>query len=176
MTYSVTSSAQISNFLSALGLGFVLGVLFYLIEFVRKIISNKKTAIIIQDITFFIAVSFLCFCFMQVYTDGEVRFDLILSSVCGFAVLSLSVGKYIRCFFEKLSSKLKGIVNLILSPLRFIKKLIDKITNRFKNAIKSTKVKVSETDKSEGTKSKKLFSNKLQKNKKKSDNSLEKVS
>ncbi len=139
MIYSVSTSVQISNFLSALGLGFILGIIYFIIEFIRKTISKKRCAVVAQDIIFSLAVSFLEFVFMQIYTDGEVRSDLILASAFGFTVLCLSVGKYIRMALNKISASVNRIILFFTLPIRILKKCIVALLKKFKGSIKIQK-------------------------------------
>lgn len=135
MIYSVSSSIQISNFLSAIGLGFTLGIIYFFIEFIRKTISIKRVAVVLQDIMFSLITSLLEFVFMQIYTNGEVRLDLIIASAFGFTIFCLSVGKYIRRALSRLSFGLNLIILFLTKPFRVIKKLV---VNLFKKIKKST--------------------------------------
>lgn len=170
MIYSVSSSVQISNFLSAIGLGFILGIIYYIIEFVRKTISIKRTAVILQDILFSLVTSLLEFVFMQIYTDGEVRLDLILASAVGFAILCLSVGKYIRRMLGRLSLGLNHIILFFTKPFRVIKKFVGTLFKKYKN---NKNVHKNDDEKLKTKKTKKIFYNKFCSNRKKFKNSLE---
>lgn len=132
MIYTVSSSVQISNFLSAIGLGFTLGIIYFLIEFVRKTISIKIFAVVVQDILFSLTVSLLEFVFMQIYTDGEVRLDLILASAVGFTIFCLSIGKYIRRALSRLSFGLNHIILFFTKPFRSVKKYIVSLFKKLK--------------------------------------------
>ena len=165
MIYSVSSSVQISNFLSAIGLGFILGIIYFIIEFVRKTISIKRSAALLQDILFSLVTSLLEFVFMQIYTDGEVRLDLILASAAGFTILCLSVGKYIRRMLGRISFGLNYIILCFTMPFRGIKKFVVTLYKKFKSNKK--------IHKSDDEKRKTKFYNKFCSNRKKFKNSLE---
>ncbi len=136
MKYMITSAEQVSNFLSALGLGLIIAVLYCVIEFIRKTISRKKSAIIIQDISFSLLCGLLLFVFMQIYTDGEVRLDLIISASIGFFVFYLSIGKRLNIALEKLSLKISTVLRFLFYPICFIMKKLSVIYIFVKNKIK----------------------------------------
>lgn len=96
MKYGLTALTQVSNFLSAAGLGLLLCVLYYVIAFVRSSVSERKTAYFISDMLFSVLSAFGFFVFFQVYTYGEVRVELIMSAVFSFFVY--------RFFFRTLFS------------------------------------------------------------------------
>ena len=120
MIYSLSSSGQINNFFSALGLGFLLAVLYFVILFIRSVISTNKISFLIQDIMFSISATFLTFCFLQVYSYGEVRADLILAEWSGFGMSVYWFSSLVGSAFKKSVSVTKSFYKAFFAPLRLL--------------------------------------------------------
>lgn len=153
MNYGLTASAQLSNFLSAVGFGFLIAVLYYTVVFIREVLTQKKAAIIAQDIIFFVLTSFLCFVFMQVYTNGEVRIDLIIAQVFGFFVFCICAKRLFGTAWKRAVSAGQKFVKAFFSPIvvffLFIKKIYTSVCAFF------VKLRKSHSEKMNNKKSKK---------------------
>lgn len=145
MNYGLSSAEQLSDFLSAVGFGFFIAVLYYAIVFIREIIGKKKWLIITQDIIFCIITSFLCFIFMQIYTDGVVRLDLLAASAFGFFVFVFSAGKFWGSIRKKAVTAVRNFFTVFFSPLIFTYKAIRKIFSAIKNTASKTGNKIKST-------------------------------
>ncbi len=111
MSYSEPLANQIYRFVLALGFGVILGVIYELLVLIRTLISEKRWAVITQDITFAILSAFLSFLFMLVYNEGIVRLNLIFASFLSlFAFHRVCSGKIIypfRVFIRKIKGRLR---------------------------------------------------------------------
>ncbi|MGN0468317.1 MAG: spore cortex biosynthesis protein YabQ [Acutalibacteraceae bacterium] len=148
MTYGISTSVQLSNFLFAAGFGFLEGILYFLIVLFRKIISSKKKAVIVQDIFFGAVTAILCFDFMQVYCDGQVRIDLIIAAMLGFFLLIYTAGKSINTISDKISAFIKKIIKLIFAPLMYFKKLLKRLFISISVSVKKKRegIKISKSE------------------------------
>lgn len=164
MSYGLPISVQVSNFLFALGLGFIAAVAYYVIMLLRKIFSSSPKALFAQDIIFGVVSAVLCFVFLNVYCDGQVRVDLILSAGLGFAIFVYSVGGYANAAVNAVSAAVKKVVHLLLLPVSIPIKAAKKVAKKIKSAVSSLK------NSREKSKEGKNLKNK----KRKSKNSLEK--
>ncbi|MGN1418864.1 MAG: spore cortex biosynthesis protein YabQ [Acutalibacteraceae bacterium] len=179
MTYGLSTSVQLSNFLFAAGFGFLDGILYFIIVLFRKIISRKKKAVIVQDIIFGIVTSVLCFVFMQVYCNGQVRIDLIIASALGFFLLVYTAGDKIHFFSDKLSDLFRKLVQFILLPFTALIKVILRFLLTISRKLKITKNKLksakSKRIKKKSIKSEAKKMDKPKKNKRKSNKSRRKI-
>lgn len=135
MTYLITSYQQLSNFLSAVGLGFLTGIVYVFMFFFRSLFGNGKIAYIIQDVMFCLISAFLSFCFFLVYTEGELRPELIFAIAVGFFIFVLTVGKYISAPLRKLSCVIRKISDMILLPFRIVERYFKKIIGFIKEKL-----------------------------------------
>jgi len=117
MTYTEPLFNQISRFVTSVGFGFIICILYFVLFFIRKAISDKKCAVIIQDIIFGVTATVMSFFYMVIYNNGEVRFNLLIGEITGAVVLYFTVGKYIIIFLEKTAAVIRKIVESILLPL-----------------------------------------------------------
>ncbi|MBQ8028866.1 MAG: spore cortex biosynthesis protein YabQ [Clostridia bacterium] len=135
MTYVVSSFEQISNFLSAVGLGFLVGVLYVAVSFFRSFFGNGKVAYFVSDFLFCLISAFLSFCFFLVYSRGEIRPELFFAQAVGFSSFMLTAGKYASFFLKKVSRGARKIQDFVLLPFRKLEKFLLKISKRIKNKI-----------------------------------------
>ena len=62
--YSVPQSEQLTIFISSLGLGFLLGILYDVLRALRLSLTKSKGAIVFFDILYFILFGFCTFIFI----------------------------------------------------------------------------------------------------------------
>lgn len=132
--YSLSLAQQTKGFLLALGMGFLLGILYDLIRIIRISISRGKAAVIICDIIF-CAVACICtFLFCLTVNEGEIRLYLVLGEVAGFFVYYFSLGAVIFSYSEKIIDFIKGlfksVFGVILFPFKWIFGKIRKVFNK----------------------------------------------
>lgn len=132
MTYSVTSSQQVTTFFMAMGLGFILGAVYYAVALVRKMISRSDMAVFVCDIIFGIIWSLFYFIFITVFSNGEIRFDQLFSVLVGFFVFVKVLGKSAEKYSDKFSHLFRRTVYFLLFPVRLILKLFKKAGSFFK--------------------------------------------
>ncbi len=147
--YSLSLAQQTKGFLLALGMGFLLGLLYDLIRIIRISISRGKAALIICDIIFCTFACLFTFLFCLTVNEGEIRLYLVLGEVAGFFTYYFSLGAVIfSCsekiivFIKKLFSSLFGV---ILFPFKWffgkIRKVFNKLLKKSRKNSKNLKNK-----------------------------------
>lgn len=113
MSYTEPLINQIYRFVLAVGFGIIMGVLYELFVGARTLFTEKKWAIITQDISFSAVFAVLSFFFMLIYNEGVVRLNLIVAQVLGLYTFHITFGKKIvrpvRNLRRKLSKKVKKL-------------------------------------------------------------------
>lgn len=170
MNYSEPLPTQLYDFLLFFGFGFLEGLLFKAVEFIRKIFSNGKYALLVQDLFFSVLSTILMFVFLLVYADGEVRFNLIASSALGAAVFFFTFGKPIGKALDIFSLLIRKIASALAAPFLFaskkLKSFFEKLFGRTKEKFNS--IKANKKPKIDKTKNKvKKFQKKPEKKRKK---------
>lgn len=107
MTYSEPLSNQLYRFILALGFGIILGIIYEIIVLIRTLVSERKGAIIAQDIVFSIIFSVMSFFFMLIYNEGEIRLNLIFAQLLGIVTFHITVAGRITKSVEKIRNKLR---------------------------------------------------------------------
>lgn len=137
MKYGLSSFTQISNFLSASGLGLILAVLYYFIAFIRSAVSERKTAYIISDTVFSLLSAFFLFVFFEVYTYGEIRAEVIFSAGVSFFVFRYCFRTLFSSLFRKGVHLFSLFLKAFFSPVTAICFLVKKF---FKKWCKKPKI------------------------------------
>lgn len=173
MTYTEPLFNQVSRFATSVGFGFIICILYFVLFFIRKVISDKKSAVIIQDVVFGITGTIMSFFYMVIYNNGEVRFNLLIGEVTGAAVLYLTAGKYIKSFLGKTAVLIRRIIGNILLPLRLYFNALISYFKKAKSGIKESKSKKRAVAKDDTEKEdKKKRKNKENKKQKRKNNPL----
>lgn len=165
MKYGLTTSDQMSHFLFAIGFGFLAGFFYRFVSSIRKAISSKKIAYIIQDLFFSIVTTILAFVFMLVYSDGEIRFDLIIAMIIGALIYFLSCDNFVKKTAYPIVISIKKLVRLIFKPITVAISLLKKLSKKITNSAKSMKNKIKNRNK-DIKKQKKEKSNRTERKKK----------
>lgn len=126
MTYSEPQLWQVYNFLFFFGFGFLCGLIFRLIEFIRGLFSSKKAAVIAQDVIFSVLATVLMFVFLLTYANGKVRLNLIFAAALGAAVFSLTLGKAVKNVLGFLGAIIKKTVSFLAKPFVLLALILKK--------------------------------------------------
>ncbi len=174
MTYTEPLFNQISRFVTSIGFGFIICILYFLLFFLRNVISDKRWAIIVQDIIFGVLATVISFFYMIIYNNGEVRLNLLIGEITGAVVLYCTVGKYIIIFLERTAVVIRKITGNILLPLNLYYNAFRTFYKKSKSNIIELKNKKQEKTKINNEKEpKKDTKNKTNKNiKKRKNNTL----
>lgn len=120
--YLDTIGEQSRVFLYSLGIGFMLGIVYDVFEFVGFLLPKKKSFIIVRDIIFMVVSSLIMFLFSLSIDNGSFRFHIYAGAIAGFFVCFFSLGKFLRkvflptaiflkAFFRKFK---RGILSVII--------------------------------------------------------------
>lgn len=124
---------QTQVFMLSTGFGFLLGAVYDVIRFIRKIISPGSTATVIQDIIFFIICTFSVFAFLLCVDDGRFRLYPYLGMAAGFFIWYFTLGIPVKLAFDSSSGFIRRFSGAIFRKIRnFFRKTI-KIFQKNKN-------------------------------------------
>lgn len=136
--------------------GFIIGLLFDFFRILRR--SFKTTDIItyIEDFLFWILAGIILLYSIFIFNNGEIRLFLFLGVIFGIILYMLLLSKFIIKINVKIikfiTNIIQKIINIILIPFKFLKKLFFKpisfiiinvrklFTNIFKIFEKNTKI------------------------------------
>lgn len=132
--YSLSLAQQTKGFLLALGMGFILGVLYDILRIIRISISRGKVGVIICDVVFCALACFCTFLFCLTVNEGEIRLYLVLGEVAGFFTYYFSLGAIIFACSEKIIDFIKklfrSVFGVILFPFKWVFRIIRKVINK----------------------------------------------
>lgn len=118
MNYSQPLINQVSSFLTSVGFGFVMCLLYMSVRLVFRLISKKNWAVIAGDGAFVLLGSFVSFFFMVISNEGQVRLNLILGQAFGGGVMYFALGRFVMRYLFKLCDLLHRVILNLLYPVR----------------------------------------------------------
>lgn len=124
---------QTQVFMLSVGFGFLLGLVYEIVRFVRAVFSHSRTAVIIQDILFSIICTLLSFFFLLCIDDGKLRMYPYLGMIMGFAIWYFTLGIPVSAILKRLSAFLNGILKSFAVLAKRIFKKDVKILKKRKN-------------------------------------------
>ena len=130
--YIPSSARQTYVFLLCVGFGFLLGILYHLIRFVRKSFFRSGKAIVVQDISFCVVSTFAVFCFLLCCNDGEIRFFTFGGFGLGLFIYYVTFGVFVARFLDKISSPVAGFFASLKLTFKKIQKKLKKSPNKAK--------------------------------------------
>ncbi len=135
--YSVPQSEQLTIFAAALGLGFLLGILYDVLRAFRLSITKSRIALIGFDIIYFLLFGIITFLFILALNKGEIRFYIIAGELIGAFFYYVSFGIAVIKITNKVVSLLHKLYALIFkiisAPFRLIKKFFCRIAEKWKS-------------------------------------------
>ena len=84
--FGVAHSFYLFVFLKSIGVGFVIGALWFLFQVFRRLVSCGKLWVMLQDLLFFTAAAFITFLFLLEINAGVLRFYLFAGEAIGFCL------------------------------------------------------------------------------------------
>lgn len=136
--YLDTISEQSRVFFYSLGMGFLLGIVYDVFEFIGLFLPKKRLFIIPRDIIFMVTSAFLMFIFSLSVHNGSFKFHIYSGALIGFLICFFSLGKFSRRIGLSLAMLLKSFFR---NFKRGILKILIKI--REKRAEKAKKSEIS---------------------------------
>ena len=134
----MTVAEQSRNFCLFFIIGLFIGFIFDLFRGFRKNFKTNNILVDLQDIIFLIISGFLFFRSIVVFNNGDIRFYIVLSSILGIVIYSLTLSESCVIIIDVILRLVKLIfkitLNLLRLPYRFTKRKI--ISKNKKHKIK----------------------------------------
>lgn len=121
---------QLRNLMPALGLGFLLGVLYDAVRILRLLVPSKKIFVFITDMLFTAFCAVASYVMFIALTNGRIRGYMVIAELIGAAAYFLSVSAVCFPLVKKLICKIKGIFHKLFSPFIFIFKKIKTLSEK----------------------------------------------
>ncbi len=118
-------AVQISVFVKAVGLGYLIGLLFCFFSFCNAL-SKGAVAVFVRDVLFFILNAGVSFLFLLKYNSGVVRFYILAGEAMGFLLFYMFPGALIEGRFRGAADKL----------MRRLSQKTDKLKKRLADIVK----------------------------------------
>ena len=130
-------AVQVSVLAKAVGMGYILGLLFCFFTFVNAL-SKSTAAVFVRDILFFVLNAGISFLFLLKYNSGVVRFYILAGETIGFLLYYLFPGVLLEgCF--------RNAADMVLGKLRSKAERVKKrIGDMLKRCFEPLKNKVNE--------------------------------
>lgn len=143
--YTVPQSRQLTIFLCAIGVGFLLGVLYDVIRAIRLSFTESKTAIIIFDVLYFFLLGILSFLFILATNKGEVRFYIIFGQIIGWLFYYFSFGvvviKATNIFSDFIKRMRSFIYKVVRAPFLLAERCLQGLFGKICKVSKKTEKK-----------------------------------
>ncbi len=136
--YIPSSAHQTYVFLLCIGFGFLLGIFYHLVRFVRKSFFKSKKAILVQDVAYCVISTFFVFCFLLCCNDGEIRLFTFGGLGLGLFVYYVTFGIFVARFFDKISSPVSAFFGALCSKAKRNSKKLKKSQKNSQNKPNST--------------------------------------
>lgn len=140
--YSVPHSEQLSIFLSSLGVGFILGVLYDILRGIRLSVSKNKVLVVVFDLIYFLLLAFITFIFILAANKGEIRFYIILGEIIGLVFYYVSFGIAAIKITDKIIGLLRQFYSfsfrVLSAPFRLMKRLFLSLKEKIKKKFRKT--------------------------------------
>ncbi len=140
--YSVPHSEQLSIFLSSLGVGFILGVIYDILRGIRLSVSKSKVLVVVFDLIYFLLLAFVTFIFILAANKGEIRFYIIMGEIIGLVFYYVSFGIAAIKITDKIIGLLRRFYSfsfrVLSAPFRLMKRLFLNLKEKIKEKFRKT--------------------------------------
>lgn len=149
--YGTPHSQQLLIFITALGVGFLLGILYDILRAVRLSLTKSKKANIFFDILYFIFFALFSYLYIIASNKGDVRLYILAGEVIGWAFYYFSFGiaviKLTDIFVAFLRKCYSLIFKIITAPFLLIIRFFHTVSNKMCQKFKKTQKKSSKIQK-----------------------------
>lgn len=118
-------------FLVFVVIGLIIGLLFDIFRILRISFKTKDVVTYIEDILFWIITGILVLYSIFIFNNGEIRFFIFIGIAIGVILYIMLFSSYIikySVYIINFIKKVTGIIfNIILIPLRYLRKIFKKI-------------------------------------------------
>ncbi|MEL7566727.1 MAG: spore cortex biosynthesis protein YabQ [Dehalobacterium sp.] len=119
---------QLINFITAIGIGFIIGILFDVYRGLWKKCTPSSKTMPLWDIFWWLLVTSLVFLILLNLNWGELRLYLLLGQIIGFVFYLKRISRYFLknfiLFLHCAEKIIKKIIMIIVIPFRVIKKIV----------------------------------------------------
>ena len=143
MRYTVPLSDQILMFISSVGPGVIIGLLYDVVTSFFARISENTALTIAGDLLFGVSATLISFFYMVIYNSGTVRLNIIIAQLIGAVAFHMTMGKYVAKAVGFVSMVVGKAVAVLGLPLRFVARKIRGVCSKIdvsKLQIKKKKV------------------------------------
>lgn len=135
--YLATIGEQSRIFFYSVGMGFLLGIFYSVLEFFGFFLPEKRRYIIPRDIFFMVSSAFLLFIFTLSVNKGKTEFHIYSGAVAGFFICFFSLGKIFRKTGRIVAVRIKDVFIKFKSRILKIK---EKISKKDKEKMKKSEI------------------------------------
>ena len=137
---------QTQVFLLCAGFGFLLGAVYDVIRFIRKIFIKSVKSVVFQDILFFSVCTVSAFFFMLCVDDGRLRLYPYMGMLLGFLIWFFTLETPVGLILNRISAFLNSfaagtftrIKKFLIKTLKKLKKRKNKPSNPLEKSIRNS--------------------------------------
>ena len=118
---------QVYLFLIFIINGILIGLLFDFFRISRKVIATNDFITYLEDILFWILTGFIILYSIFIFNNGELRLFVFLGILMGVLFYMFFMSSYIIKINIKIINIIKKVLNVFLTPFKFIWHIIKKI-------------------------------------------------
>jgi len=104
---------QLTTFCYSIVLGLICGLIYDVFRLLRIAFRCGAILVFLTDIIFWLLCAFLTYSFLLCFTDGTVRFYVLIAAAAGFIIYLLTIGKLTRKVFLFVFKPFKAFFRLI---------------------------------------------------------------
>lgn len=145
--WEINNILQIKSFIYSLGLGCIYCVFYDILRVIRFATRPKALVVFLQDIFYFLVISFVTFLFLLSLTNGEIRAYIIFGIALGFIIWYYTISKILLRAFKYIIGRLITIFawlnnkfeRILTGFEKFISKFVVNIEKFFKKVLKKAR-------------------------------------
>ena len=129
MRYTVPLSDQILIFISSVGPGVIIGLLYDVVTSFFGRISKNTALTIAGDLLFGVTATLISFFYMVIYNSGTVRLNIIIAQLIGAVAFHMTMGKYVAKIVGFAAILMGKVIAIVSSPLTFVLRKIRQVSS-----------------------------------------------
>ena len=150
MRYTVPLSDQILMFISSVGPGVIIGLLYDVVTSFFGRLGKNTSLTIAGDLLFGVTATLISFFYMVIYNSGTVRLNIIIAQLIGAIAFHMTMGKYVAKAVGFVSKVIGKVIVALGFPLIFAVRKIREVLSKI-HISKLVKVKKKSPENSEAT-------------------------
>lgn len=109
-------------FMASIILGILIGILYDLFRFIRRIIKHSNFATYVEDLLFWILIIFISYVTLLHIANGEIRLYFFIGIFIGYATNYLIISDFIINIYMLIFKGIHNILLIILKPIKLTAK------------------------------------------------------